>query len=132
MRASDPRTGYPESDIVPIVAGDGDTPQTVVDIPSDGLFRPTQVKVEYDDSASVAVTLSLFDDADGTASADVEDLRDRFRNIQPGETRAVDDLDMREFEEDVLAQTDGNQDGPLDVTVYGELITGLADVMGGS
>lgn len=132
MNANDPRTGYPESDTVTVVTGDVDTPQTLLDIPADKLFRPTQVKIEYDSSASTAATVSLFDDADGTSAADVADRRDRHRNVQPGESRTVDDLDMREFEEDVLVQTGGNQDGPLDVTVYGELITGLADVFGGS
>lgn len=132
MNANDPRTGYPESDIVTVTSGDGNTPQTAVDIPDLGLFRPTQVKIEYDENATVSATVSLFDDADGTSAGNVSDLRDRHRNIQPGETRTVDDLDMREFEEDVLVQTEGNQDDEVDVTVYGELITGLSDVFGGS
>lgn len=132
MNSNDPRTGYPESDTVTIVSGDGNTPQTVVDIPADGLFRPTQVKIEYDTSATAVAEVSLYDDSDGTSAANVSDRRDRHLNIQPGETRTVDDLDMREFELDVLAQTAGSQDGPLVVTVYGEHITGLSDVFGGS
>lgn len=132
MRANDPRSGYPESDIVTVTSGDGNTPQTAIDIPSDALYRPTAVKIEYDSAATTAVDVSLFDEPDGTTAGNVSDRRDRHRNIQPGESRMVDELDMRDVEQDVLVQTDGNQDDELDVTVYGELIVALTDALGGN
>lgn len=130
MNENDPRTGYPESDTVEIATGDGNTPQTALEIPDDALFVPTQVKISYDNTGTADATVSLYDEADGTAAADASDRRDRYRTVAPGEVRSVDSLDMRDFEEGVLVAADGNQDASVDVTVYGRVLTGLADVYG--
>lgn len=128
MTDADPRTGPDESGTVTITQGDGNAPQTALTIPGDALFSLSGIKFEYDDGATAATTITLFDDADGTGAGNVADQRDVFK-LQAGESRLIDGLEMRDFEEDVLVQGDNNQDGDVDVTVYGTMLIALADVM---
>lgn len=130
MSDTDPRTGPEDSGSVQIVSADGNTPQTVYTVPSTALFRVEEVKIEYDDSATVDAALEIHDNADGTAAADLDDRRDRWVNINSAGDRIETDGSYRVFENAVLAATDGNQDGPLEVTVKGTLLTDLADVSG--
>lgn len=127
----DPRTGPDESGFVTITDGDGDTPQTAVSIPTDALFSLEAIKVEYDPAGTTGdVEIGIFDDEDGTSSGNVADQRDSIKNIDPGEEVMVDGLQMRDFEEDVLVQSIGdNHDDDVDVTVYGTLLTTLSDVV---
>lgn len=129
---NDPRGGPTESGFITISDADGNTPQTAVDIPADALYRLTAIKVEYDPSGTGEnVEIGIFDDADGTSAGNVSDQRDSINNIDPGEEVMLDGLSMRDFEEDVLVQSIGdNHDADLDVTVYGQLLTVLEDVTG--
>lgn len=130
LAEGDPRVGRPDSGETTIVSGDGNTPQTAYSIDSTDLFVPTQVKIEYDDTATATADVEMYDEADGTSNANASDRRDRFTNLQPGEVRTVDDVGYRDFEDDVLFATSGNQDGEIRVTVYGVVPTALADVAG--
>lgn len=123
-----PRTGFPENGNVQITTADGNTPQTALTIPSDALYLVTAVKIAYDDAANTTTDVTLYDDADGTAAGDVADQRDVYMNVTPGEVRMLDELSMRDVEEAVLFQADGNQDGNLELTVYGELLRALRDI----
>lgn len=127
MTDDDPRTGPDESGTVTITQADGNAPQTALSIPADALFSPSAIKFEYDDGATAATTITLFDDADATGAGNVADQRDVFK-LQAGESRLVDGLPYRDFEEDVLVQGDNNQDADVDVTVYGTMLIALADV----
>lgn len=121
----DPRTGTEESGTVTIASGDGSTPATALNIPSDALFKPTRVKIEYEGTADAEV--EFYDEADGTSSGNVSDRRDTFTDI---ENNAVQEFEgpWRDFEEDVLFATEGgNQDGDVIVTVYGVVLTDLVD-----
>lgn len=127
--SADPRTGTTDSGVVTIASGDGNTPQTAFTIPSDALFRLHRVKIEYEDAATATTNVELFDDADGTGAGNVSDRRDRFPNIDP-DMSVTEEGPYRVFEEDVLAQTGGNQDADVTVTVYGEVLTDLEDMTG--
>lgn len=129
---SDPRTGPSESGFVTITDGDGNAPQTAVNIPADALFKVEAIKIEYDPSGTGDdVEIGVFDDADGTGAGAVGDQRDSFKNIDPGEEVMADNLSMRDFEEDVLVQSIGdNHDADVDVTVYGTILIALADETG--
>lgn len=132
MRANtDARVGPSESGHVTITAADGTTPQTALDIDATGLFRLEAVKIEYDSAATADCVVELYDDADGTTAGNVSDQRDTFRGITPGSTTMVDNLDGRDFEEDVLVKTEaGSQDDEVDVTVYGTILRSHADLQG--
>lgn len=125
----DPRTGSEDSDNVVVVAGDNDVPQTVLSIPATALFKPTSVRIEYDDGASVNARVGLYDDDDGTTNANLSEQRDEWLNIAPGD-RVETEATYRAFENDVLVATDGNQDGELSVTVNGVTLTDLKDISG--
>lgn len=129
---NDPRTGHSESGFATITDSDGNTPQTAVSIPSDALFKVTGYTVQYDDSGTnTDVEVGIFDDADGTSSGNVSDQRDTVRSIAGGDRVDRNDLEMREFEEDVLVQSIGDQhDQDIDVTVRGVLLTDLKDMAG--
>lgn len=132
MLEGDPRTGHRESGTVTITSGDGDSPQTVVNIPSDALFVPTEMKVEYDDDGTAVADVEIHDNADGTAAGNVDDLRESFKNLEPslsnGYARVESQGPWREFENDVLAKTGGNQDNEIVVTVKGVVLTALEDM----
>lgn len=125
----DPRTGPEDSGTVTIASGDNDAPQTAYSIRSDALFKVTHVKVEYDDDGTNSgVDVELYDDADGTSAGNVSDQRDSFLNLDPDSVVTVDG-NYRDFEEDVLVKTaNGNQDGDVNVTVKGVLMTDLEDM----
>lgn len=125
----DPRTGREESGSVTIASGDGSTPQTVLDVPSGALFRPTGFKVEYAEAGTTDDDVEIYDDADQTTAANVSDQRETFRDLGPDTRREVDGT-WREFENDVLAKTAGNHDGDITVTVYGIVLTDLKDISG--
>lgn len=131
MPHGDPRVGTDDSGHVTIASGDGNTPQTAYDIPADALFRVDRVKIEYDDGGTVdGVDVQLWDDADGTAAGAVSDQRDEFPNLD-SDMKLEAEGPWRVFEEDVLVSTaNGSQDADVDVTVYGELLTDLADMTG--
>lgn len=125
---SDPRTGPAESGQVQIASGDGNTPQTALDIPSLALYRLEGIKIGYDESATATIDVTVFDDADGTTSGNVSDSRDTIKNLDPGEEVVIDYDGMRDFEEGVLVQEpNGNQDGDVEVLVMGTLLTALKD-----
>lgn len=131
MTGQDPRTGPADSGTVRMVDADDDTPQTALDIPSDALFRLDGLTIDYDRGATATIDLAIFDDGSGTTAGNVSDRRDTIRNIDPGESVALDYDGMRDFENDVLVQAiNGNQDGDVDVTVEGTRLTVLADVEG--
>lgn len=126
----DPRTGTEDSGHVTIETGDGNSPQAAYDVPEDALFKPTEVKIEYNDDATVQAEVAMHDDAAGTANADLEDLRDKWENVSETGDRITTEGNYRPFEEAVLFATDGNQDSNLEITVHGVLLTDLKD-MGG-
>lgn len=127
---TDPRTGPTESGTVTIASGDGNTPQTVLDVPSDALFRVERVTVEYAEAATAADTVVLADNADGTANGDIDDQRDRFElSSSGGDSIDRENRAMRDFENDVLAHTSGSHDADVHVTVEGTLIRYLEDTM---
>lgn len=129
-RASDPRVGTEDSGLVTIASGDGTTPQKAYGIESSALFRVTAIKIEYKDDATATIDVELYDEADGTAAGSVSDQRDSFQNIDP-DMKVEVERTYRVFEEDVLVKTaGGNQDDDVDVTVYGELLTDLEDMVG--
>lgn len=123
----DPRTGTEDSGHVTIEAGDGNTPQTAYDVPDDALFKPTEIKIEYNDAATVQAELEMHDNADGTANGDLDDLRDKWENVDDAGDRIETDGNYRPFENGVLFATAGNQDSNLEITVHGVLLTDLKD-----
>ncbi len=127
---SDPRTGPAESGQAQITAANGTTPQTAVDIDDVALYRVETVTIAYDDGATATVDVTMYDDAAGTSAGNVGDTRHVFKNLAPGEVRSVDFGGLRDFEEDVLVQGDGNQDGNIEVTVSGTALVALKDVLG--
>lgn len=124
-----PRVGPNDSGSVTVVAGDGNTPQTVYSIDSDVLYRVERIEWSYSSSSAVATEFAIHDDADGTSNANVSDERHRVLDVASGgDSGTVDFSGSRPFEEDVLVVTDGNQDADLEVTVFGEKLTDLRDM----
>lgn len=126
----DPRTGQEDSAHVSIASGDGNTPQTAYDVPDDALFKVTDVKIEYNDSASAQAELEMHDNADGTSNANLDDQRDKWENLDSSGVRVETSGNYRPFENAVLFATAGNQDSNIEVTVHGVLLTDIADVSG--
>lgn len=117
------RVGEPNSGEVIVTAGDGNTPQTVLDVNDDRLFEANQLILEYDPAATVTIELTLHDDDDGTAAGNLSTALKTIKNLSPGDVRDYTDLSLRDFENDVLIQTDGNQDDEVAVYVDGKEIT---------
>jgi hypothetical protein len=130
MTDADPRVGKAESGTVTIASGDGNTPQTVLQIPSNALFQVERLKIEYSASATNDdQDIILFDESDGTSSGNVSDERDSFLGVDNDDSLEFEGP-MRIFEEDVLVQCEtGNQDGDVVVTVYGHVLTALRDTV---
>lgn len=114
---------HPDSGEATVTAANGNTPQTAFDARDDALFRVEQIIVEYDPAATATTELTIHDDPDGTAAADLDETRKTIKNLQPGDVRSYDRLRMRTFDQDVLVQADGNQDDDVVVYVDGEVIT---------
>lgn len=130
--SEDPRTGPAESGHVQIASGDGNTPQTALKIPSDALYNLEAITIGYDEGATATIQVDVYDEADGTGSGGVSDKRHVEKAIDPGEVVTVDFDGMRDFEEGVLVQEpNGAQDGDVEVTVNGQLLTSLKDVVAG-
>lgn len=127
----DPRTGIADSGTVTITDADDGSPQTALQIRSDGLFKPTRIKIEYATGATnEPIDIEIHDNADGTAAADLDDLRESIPNVDSDDQIVVEGP-YREFENDVLVRTEnGNQDGDIDVSVYGYHLTSLSDMSG--
>lgn len=117
------RPGMPNSGEVTVTAANGTTPQTVLDLPDDRLFEANQLVVEYDPAATATTELTIHDDDDGTANADLSTRLKTIKNLTPGEVRSYDDLSMRDFENDVLVAADNNQDDDIVVYVDGKDVT---------
>lgn len=117
------RDGSPNSGEVTVAAGDGTTPQTVLDLNDDRLFEANQFVIEYDSAGTATVSLTIHDDDAGTANAQLSTRRKTIENLSPGDVRAYDGLSMRDFENDVLVAADGNQDANIQVYVDGKDIT---------
>lgn len=117
--SSDPRQGIPDSDFHQFTSGDGNASATLLDVRSDALFRIDKLVVDYAGAADTLV--QIWDDADGTAVGNLSDQRREIPLRGTGRL-TVDVENMRDIEEDVIAEVDGNQDGDVTVTVEGEHI----------
>jgi len=123
--AEDTREGLPNSGEGTIAAGDAaNTVHTVLATRADSVYAPNQIILEYDPSATVNTTPAIFDAPSGTAGGNLLNPRKTVVGLQPGEVRVYDDLDIRDFEDDVLVAADGNQDASISVYVDGKEITG--------
>lgn len=118
------RPGLPDSGEVIVTAGNGTTPQTVLDTRDDANYEINEIVIEYDPAATATTELTLHDDPDGTAGGDLDAALKTIKNLTPGEVRSYDDLSMRDFEQDVIVQADGNQDDEVAVYVDGKNVTG--------
>lgn len=128
MSHADNRVGPEESGTVIIAAGDGQTPQTALDIPSDALFSLDRIVVEAE--AGDDDGIEVYDEADGTSYADASDLRDVVTDMDTDQVQEREGP-YRDFEEGVLvASRDDNITSDVHVTVHGHLLTDLADVAG--
>lgn len=125
----DPRTGSEDSGYVTVASGDGDTPATAYTVPSDALFRPTRVKIEYP-SSGATTAVNLWDEDDGTGAGALADQRDAFTNLSSSDEADVFEGPWRVFDNDVVVNTDSSQDADVEVTVYGVLLTDLKDMAG--
>jgi len=67
--------------------------------------------------------VELYDEPDGTASGDLSDLVERVE-LTPGDSVELDDSNYPNVQDDLLATTDGNQDGEVYVTVNASRLTG--------
>lgn len=131
MYDNDPRVGYPESGTVTITDGDGNTPQTVINTDPNELFVPTAIHVQYASGGTGTPTVALYDDADGTSSGNVSDARFRVQDLAADADEFYDNLNMRDFENDVLVQSEGDaHDSDIEVNVMGYTINALADMQG--
>lgn len=124
------RVGPDESGHVEVTSGDGTTPQTAVNIPAEALMRVDRIEWEYDSSATAASQFTVYDEPDGTSSGDTSDDRARAVNLSSGGDSGTIEGSGRDFEQGVLIEADGNQDASIYVTVYGEKLTDLADMVG--
>lgn len=122
----DPRTGREVSRTVTVGSGDGNAPSTPLTIPSDALFKPTRVKVEYGGSA--ATQINLWDEAGDVSQGDLSDQRDTFTDLSNNAVQTHEGP-WGDFEDDVTVNTDGNQDDDVEVTVYGVVMTDLQDMV---
>lgn len=121
------RPGMPNSDEADIDTSVADTIVTVLQTRDDTLFEPNQLIAELP-SGAVETTIEIYDEPDGTALADLNDLRKTIRALQGGEVRAYDDLSMRDFETDVVARVLVAGDSTAEVFVDGKEITGTGGV----
>lgn len=120
------RPGAPDSGAAEIASGDGATDvTTVLDTRSDALFEATKIIITYP-SAGAATQVEFFDDPDGTADGDLsaDVLTVDVEAAAGAETvLEIDEPMLRDFENDVLVEPDGNQDQAIQVYVGGKDIT---------
>lgn len=110
------------SDTHTVPAGDATT-QTVLPLNDEQTFSIGLLKVEYAGSATVESALTLYDDDETTTSGNLSDMIDRLI-LQPGDRIIIEDGFYSDVEEDLVAASDGNSDGEIQITVGGPLLTG--------
>jgi hypothetical protein len=81
------------------------------------------VRLQYANAATTNTVVELYDEPDGTASGDLSDLVERVE-LTPGDRVELDDSNYPNVQDDLLATTDGNQDGGIYVTVNASRLTG--------
>lgn len=123
----DPRSGAPDGDVGTVASGDGDTTLTTVfetqDSP-DAVYRATDLVVDY--TGGTTETVLELHDADTSAAAgdlDSDTLRYTVTLSSSGERVVLTEFTFRDFEQDVIADPDGNQDHDIPITVGGEYKT---------
>jgi len=110
------------SETVTVASGSG-TPQTIIDLAPEQTLAIGYLKLEYASAGTVESELVLYDEPDGTASADLDDDIEGFF-LSGSDREIVDDPYLSEIEDDLVVEPDGNSDADIKITVGGALITG--------
>lgn len=120
------REGMPDSGTATIDSGDSATTvTTVLDTRDDANFEVTEIIITYPPS-SANTQVQFFDDPDGTSDANLDDALltvDVATGTNEPFILTLSDPDLRDFEQDVLVEPDGNQDSDIQVYVGGKSIT---------
>lgn len=118
------RDGIPNSGSAEIASGDSATTvTTVLQTRDDSLFEPEKLVITYP-TAGVATQVQFFDAPDGTADGDLPSASLTL-DVETTNTPVAVDLDgpaLRDIENDVLVEPDGNQDSAVQVYVGGKEI----------
>lgn len=119
----------PDGDVATVASGDGDTDLTTVfETPDDSMFEATDLVIDY--TGGTTETVLEIHDAPDTAAAgdlDADTRRAKITLSGSGERASLSDVTFRPFEEDVIADPDGNQDHDVVVTVGGQIDDGVPD-----
>lgn len=111
-------------DVSQVASGDTATDTTLaLSLTGEQNANLEYVRLQYANAATATTVLELYDEPEGTASGDLSDLVERVE-LTPGDSVELDDSNYPNVQDDLLATTDGNQDGAVYVTVNASRLTG--------
>lgn len=114
---------YPVSGTITI-SGGASSPETVLDLREASTLRIEYIKVDYNGDATSAGQLILYDETDGTPSADLDRDIEGFQLAASADRVVVDDPSLDDVERDIIVEPDGNQDAAVQLTIGGTAVTG--------
>lgn len=110
------------SDYVEIGSGNA-SPQTVIDLREEETLAIEYVHIQYSSAGTVNDKLTVWDEADGTDTADLEDDVETFF-LEPGNEIKLEEPTYEDITEALVVKTNGNLDADLKVTIGGMKVTG--------
>lgn len=115
------KTSKKESASATLASG-STTVTTLMDLREEETLSIEWLKVEYADGGTTAGTVDMYDEPDGTASGDLNDLIDKFQ-VTAGQRQEYTPV-YEDVEDDIVLEGDGNFDDEVTVTVGGYIVTG--------
>lgn len=120
------RPGSPDSGSATIASGDSATTvTTVVDTRDDTNFEVEKIILSYP-VGGTAAQVQFFDDPDGTADGDLSSalLTLEVDTASGDGNIVIEDPSLRDIENDILVEPDGNQTEAIEVFVGGKNLAG--------
>lgn len=106
-----------------IIASGGNNGGMVIPMRDDETVAPDYVRIKYDSNATATVVLTLYDEPEFDPATGHDDDWDKFI-LNPGESVVIENATYEDVYNGVVAETDGNEDADISVTVGGVEVTG--------
>lgn len=98
-------------------------PATIFPLRSEETVAPSFVRIDYRAAGTVEEALTLYDEEDGTGSAELTDDLDQFF-VSGGDEVLIEDPVYEDITEGLIVEPDGDGDAEIVVTVGGVKVTG--------
>lgn len=106
-----------ESVTTSVISADAGTEQEVLTLSAGETFSPTDFHAAYEDGTGTARTVVQI--LDGTGGDVIETVP-----LLTSEGTSITDVNRTEMEESIVVLVEASADGPVTVTVGGEMVTG--------